>query len=270
MISCTDQSILEAVINAEKLWLFLDYDGTLADFAPTPEDVVPDEALVELIEALHSEPDIRLTIISGRRLGHIQTLIPVPGILKAGTYGVELRTPEEETIHRVAKDEVRPLLDELQGIWGSLLDGKKGFFLEDKGWTLAIHAKDAAEEDALPLLAEANRQVNKLLEEAPDGLFRVVGGHRFLECGPQAADKKRTVQHILSAYPWDDEALLLYLGDDDKDEVAFEAIRARDGLVIAVGQRLRNSIASCWLPSPQSVRQWLKTVLSARKKSRLS
>lgn len=266
MITCTDQSILEEIINADKLWLFLDYDGTLADFAPTPEDILPDKALVELIEALRSQPDIRLTIISGRRLEHIQALVPVPGILKAGTYGVELRTPDEETIHRIEQDDVRPLLDELKELWGSLLGGKKGFFLEDKGWTLAIHAKDAAEKDALPVLAQARQQVDALLEEAPDGLFRVQGGHRFLECGPKAADKKRTVQYILSTYPWDEQALLLYVGDDDKDEVAFEAIRARDGLVIAVGERLRNSIASCWLPSPQSVRLWLRTIITAREK----
>jgi trehalose 6-phosphate phosphatase len=268
MISCSEQAILDKVANAERLWLFLDYDGTLADFAQTPDDILPDGALVALIEALHSQPDIRLTIISGRRLGHIQTLIPVPGILKAGTYGIELCTPEEETIHRVDREQIRPLLDALKETWGALLDGKEGFYLEDKGMTLAIHAKDAAEEDALPVLEQAREAVEAMLQDAPEGLFRVQGGHRFLECGPQAADKKRTVEHILSTYPWHEQALLLYLGDDDKDEVAFEAIRARDGVVIAVGERLKESAASCWLPSPQSVRHWLRTVIKARSEVR--
>lgn len=265
MIHCTDEHIRQKIDQAERLWLFLDYDGTLADFATTPDEILPDQALISLIQQLVSQPDIRVTVISGRRLAHVQTLIPVPNILIAGTYGLELRTTNGDTIHRVDYEEVRPLLDELKEEWGQLLNGRDGFFLEDKGWTLAIHAKDAAEEEAADVLPQAHRQANLLMEQASNDLFRLQGGHRFLECGPRAADKKRTVEHILSTYSWDGDPLLVYLGDDDKDEVAFEAIQAHEGVVGAVGDRLRNSAADCWLPSPQAVRQWLQAVLEARK-----
>jgi trehalose 6-phosphate phosphatase len=267
MIPCTNAAILQKIIQAQRLWFFLDYDGTLADFAPTPEDIIPDKDLIALIEELASLPDIRVTIISGRRLSHIQSLIPVPGILMAGTYGLELCTPEGETIYRLDYDTVRPLLDKLKENWRLLLAGRNGFFLEDKRWTLAVHAKDAAEEEAHIVLSRARQQADSLLDEAPSDLFRLQGGHRFLECGPRAADKKRTVQHILSTYPWADDALLVYLGDDDKDEVAFEAIREQGGVVVAVGDRLRHSAASCWLPSPQAVRQWLQTVVETGKET---
>ena len=73
MIPCTAEVMLQQMVRAERLWLFLDYDGTLADFAPTPEDIIPDKALIALIEDLVSQPDIRVTIISGRRLAHIQS-----------------------------------------------------------------------------------------------------------------------------------------------------------------------------------------------------
>jgi len=51
---------------------------------------------------------------------------------------------------------------------------------------------------------------------------------------------------------------LIYLGDDDKDEIAFEAIQDHGGVVIAVGERLQQSSADCWLPTPQAVRRWLQ------------
>ena len=71
--------------------LYLDYDGTLAPFAPTPDDVLPDESVIGLISQLADSPNVRVSIVSGRRLGHIRKLLPINGILLAGTYGVELR-----------------------------------------------------------------------------------------------------------------------------------------------------------------------------------
>ena len=85
-----------------------------------------------------------------------------------------------------------------------------------------------------------------------------------MECAPLAADKKKTVEHLLSNASGLSDTLLLYLGDDDKDEVAFEAVQVRDGLVVAVGDRLRDSGADCWLPSPLDVRQWLQAALDEK------
>lgn len=267
MILCTDERIMQKMRQAERLWLFLDYDGTLADFASTPDEIIPDEELIALINHLAGEPAIRLTIISGRRLAHIQSLVPLPGILKAGSYGLELQTADGEIIHRADYDKIRPLLDDLKQQWGQLLSLRRGFYLEDKGWTLAIHGKDAVEAEAAAVFPQARRLANTLLEQAPGNLYRLQGGHRFLECSPRLADKKQTVEHIVSAYPWHDDALLIYLGDDDKDEVAFEAIQELGGMVVAVGDRLRDSAADCWLPSPQAVRRWLQMITKRNPRS---
>ena len=87
----------------------------------------------------------------------------MPGILKAGTYGLELQTADGELIHHVAMGTIRPLLDELKREWAKLLAGRGGFYLEDKGWTLAIHGKDAAdEEEATAVLREARRRCLRL------------------------------------------------------------------------------------------------------------
>ncbi len=264
MIPCRDERIQQRIARAGHIWLFLDYDGTLSDFAATPDEINPDEELIALIEQLADLPDHRVTIISGRRLAHIQALLPVSGILKAGTYGLELQTSDGEIIHQVDYGTVRPLLDDLKQEWEKLLDRRNGFYLEDKGWTIAIHGKDAVEEEAASVLRVANRQAQALLEQDSGHIFRLLGGHRFLECGPQSADKKRTIEHLLSRYPWHDDVLLVYLGDDDKDEVAFEAIQRHGGIAVAVGERLRNGPADCWLPSPQAVRLWLQNMIKAR------
>jgi trehalose 6-phosphate phosphatase len=201
---------------------------------------------------------LRIAVISGRRLAQVQALLPVPGLLLAGTYGVELQTPDGEQISRVAFAAVRPPLAVLKPPWEDLIAGRDGFFLEDKGWALALHARSADENEAATVLAAAHRLATKVAILGP---FRLLGGHKFLEIGPELAHKGRTVDYLLERYSWPG-ALPLYLGDDDKDEEAFGVVKARKGIAILVDREPRSTQADCRLESPQAVRHWLETLPS--------
>jgi trehalose-phosphatase len=253
MILCTADQVLEQLTQAERLWAFLDYDGTLADFAPTPEHVTPDPAVIDLITLLAQHSRIRVAVISGRRLSHVEALLPVPGILLAGTYGVELKTPEGERIGRAGFETIRPSLEKLRPRWLHLIEGRQGFFLEDKSWALALHARFAAEDEAEKVLSAAH---GLAAETVLDESFRLLGGHRFLEIGPQLAHKGKTVAYLLNRYPWPN-SLPLYVGDDDKDEEAFGVVRAHGGIAVLVAPVARRTKATCRLDSPQAARQWL-------------
>ena len=254
----TPEQINERIAQAERLWLFLDYDGTLADFAPTPEHVNPDPEIIDLLTRLARCPCIRVTVVSGRRLDHVQSLAPVPGILLAGTYGIELQTPEGERVNRVKYDAIRPALDSLKPRWLRLIAGREGFFLEDKDWALALHARFADDDEAETVLTAARRIAT---QGASSELFRVLGGHKFLEVCPRLAHKGQTVGYLLDRYAWPG-ALPLYLGDDDKDEEAFGVIKARGGIAILVAARRRKTDADWRLASPQAARHWLETLLA--------
>ncbi len=259
-MSLTPDEVREYLDQAQRLWLFLDYDGTLADFAPTPEHVRADPALVSLLTRLAKHPRLRVAIISGRRLRHVQKLVPAPGILLAGTYGIELQTPEGERVERLAFDDIRPTLDNVKPHWADLLAGREGFFLEDKGWALALHARFADEQETREVLTTARRMALAAVDSAPQGLYRLLGGHKFLEIGPTLAHKGQTVEYLLDRYPWPG-ALPVYLGDDDKDEEAFGVIKARGGIAILVAREPRETEADLCLPSPEVARCWLETLL---------
>ena len=143
---CGSAKAAQQLSDAARLWLFLDYDGTLAEFAATPDTINPDHKLVELIRTLVQNQNYRLAIVSGRRLAHIRSLLPVKGLWLAGTYGIELLTPEGQIIHRQSYEAVRSKIDEFKPEWESLLSARSDIYLEDKGWALAIHAKDAADQ----------------------------------------------------------------------------------------------------------------------------
>ena len=248
--------IAERIAAAGRLRLFLDYDGTLADFAPTPDHVEPDPEVIELVTRLARHSHIRAAIISGRRLSHIEKLVPVSGMLLAGTYGIELRLPDDERVERVPYDEIRPVLEALKPRWEELLTDRDGFFLEDKDWALAIHAKFADDDEAEEVLETARRMANDQIDPM---LFRVLGGHKFLEVGPKAAHKGKTVDYLLERYPWG-EALPLYVGDDDKDEEAFGVIHEHGGLAVVVSEQPKETQADGRLASPQATRRWLGTL----------
>jgi trehalose 6-phosphate phosphatase len=250
----------DRLARADRIWLFLDYDGTLADFAPTPDHVQPDPAVVELLASLVRQPRLRVAVVSGRRLSHVQALVPLPGILLAGTYGIELQMPDGERFDRLQQAAIRPTLDALKPQWAGLLAGRDGFFLEDKGWALALHARFAGEKESEQVLAAARRLATKAMPGAPPDLFRLLGGHKFLEIGPRLAHKGQTVAYLLSRYPWPG-ALPLYLGDDDKDEEAFGVIHDRAGIALLVSKSPRETQADGRLESPQAARTWLRNTL---------
>jgi trehalose 6-phosphate phosphatase len=255
-MKCTPELTRELLGPARRLWLFLDYDGTLADFAPTPEFVEPVPAVLDLLSELVEHPRLRVAVVSGRRLAHVRSLLPVPGLLLAGTYGVELQTPEGEWVERVDYADIRPRLEALKPCWEQLIAERDKFFLEDKGWAMALHARFAGEEEAHRILGAAR---DLAVEAASSGPFRVLGGHKFLEIGPKLAHKGQTVQYLLERYPFAD-AKPLYLGDDDKDEEAFGVVKAHGGIAVLVTAEPQDTQADCCLESPYAAHRWLSNL----------
>jgi trehalose 6-phosphate phosphatase len=235
--------------------LFLDYDGTLADFAPTPDVVEPNPEVIRLLTRLKQSARLRIAIISGRALGQIQELIPVAGLLLAGTYGIEIQTESGAIIHRLSMAAIRPSLEALKPGWETCITGRKGYFLEDKGWALALHARFAADEEAGQVLATARRLASGL----PGTEYRVIEGYKFLEVGPILANKGRFVEYALAQGDLSDE-VPVYLGDDARDEEAFAVVAARGGECVIVSRAPAHTRAGYCLSSPQAVRQWLETL----------
>ncbi len=260
MSSLSQDALNQWTAHTDRVWLFLDYDGTLAEFAPTPDQVQPNPRIIKLITQLSLKPQIRLAIISGQRLSALQTLLPVPGIFLGGIYGIELQIPSGKVIYRVEQKGIRATLNEIKPQWLEIISGKKGFYLEDKGLALALHARFAEEVEAEQAICAARKVVEL---KHPLSRLRILGGHKFLEIAPLQANKGITVSYLLKNFPWPD-AKLVYIGDDDKDQEAFNVVKSLDGIAILVlnsnGLSSFTNIDTVFA-SPQAVRSWLKTLV---------
>jgi len=248
------------VAAAPRLWLFLDYDGTLADFSPTPDLVEVDPEVVRLIRGLASKSNVRVAVISGRTLDIVRQLLPVEGVLMAGVYGVEIQLLSGEVVYREDYQHIRPALNRIKLLWQSLTSGRAGFFLEDKGWSLALHADKSEKALAREVLNAAHQMAEK---ELPRRIFRWFVDDTFLEVAPLQAHKGRTVDFIYDKFPLPD-CRMVYIGDDDKDEEAFGTVHSLGGANILVSNRpwpRHLGEADYILETPASVRLWLQQLL---------
>jgi len=100
----------------------------------------------------------------------------VPGLILAGTYGIEVQYSDGKQIFRAVYEEVRPALEALKPKWAALIAGRKGFYLEDKGWALALHARfaDPDESDRVLSMARAYLQ-----EGFTEDQYRILGAINF-------------------------------------------------------------------------------------------
>ena len=155
---------------------------------------------------------------------------------------------------------VRPYLDRLKPHWEEIIDGRKGFFLEDKGWALAVHARFAPEKEATRVISSIQQSLDQDLITSE---YRLIKHQKFLEVSSLIANKGKTVSFLLNSFPLPG-ARLVYVGDDDNDAEAFETIHSFGGVAISVAQYfgyIRSSGGDFVLKSPKAVRKWLENLI---------
>jgi trehalose 6-phosphate phosphatase len=194
----------------------VDFDGTLAPIVERPEDSRPADGALDALRALVDRIGA-VAVVTGRaaldvvRLGSLDT---VPRLHVLGHYGLEqwadgeLSSPDPDP--GVAA--VRRRLPDL------LATAPDGVHVEDKGHSLVVHTRPAADPaaalDAItPRLADLARETG--LETVP--------GRYVVELRPPGIDKGLAVRRIAGER---DARAVVYLGDDLGDLTAFAAVEA--------------------------------------------
>src|SRR4030042_2411457 len=73
--------------------LFLDFDGTLAPIADTPQKAVLPKSTRTILERLSKNPRCTVCIISGRALKDIKKIVGIKKITYVGNHGLEAQGP---------------------------------------------------------------------------------------------------------------------------------------------------------------------------------
>lgn len=222
--------------------LFLDVDGTLLDLAPAPDQVhVPGE-LVDDLRRLHEALDGALALVSGRPLEALDALFAPLRLPAIGLHGLQQR--DGQLIEREIPHELPTVLAGARELAAKF----PGTLVEDKGITLALHWRNEPDAED-PFLQLASWALTLL----PG--YRLQPGHDVIELRPDGHDKGDAIAAMLSRPPFEGR-MPAFIGDDLTDEHGFDAVNARRGLTVLVGER-SPSAAIYGLHDPTAVRAWL-------------
>lgn len=235
--------------------VFLDYDGTLTPIVARPELAVLSDATRSTVGDLATRCPV--AVISGRDRADVAELVRLGSVYYAGSHGFDISGPDGCRMQHQGGVDAAPALRAAEEQLRSRLAGVEGAAVEGKAFAIAVHYR-LVQERQVPHVAEV---VDSVAGEYPG--LRVTGGKKIFELRPRIEwDKGRAVLWLLRALDLDLGAVCpIYIGDDETDEDAFEALAER-GIGILVRDGPRETAARYALGDPADVRRFLEGLRS--------
>ncbi len=230
--------------------LFLDVDGTLIEFADTPEAVIADAALRALLVDLYGALDGAVALVSGRSIDFLDRLFAPLQLPAAGLHGAERRTAQGLRHH---PPPAAAALEQARGALARLVQAHPGANLEDNGAALALHYRRA------PQFAPALRQAVAAIAAGLEADYHLLEGAQVLEIKPRGFDKGRAVEAFLREPPFAGR-LPVFVGDDLTDRDGMRSVEAHGGWSVAVGERVSGRLR---LADARAARRWLADLARA-------
>jgi trehalose 6-phosphate phosphatase len=242
---------VHARVGDRHLLLLTDYDGTLSDLAPTPDDARLSEVVSAGISAVASLPSVTFGVVSGRRLADVAERVGPAARFVAGLHGLEITGPAS-MFHHYALESAGAVISSLRHAAERQLAWCPGVYLEDKTYALTCHVRLSPPDLGERALEEFEALAEPLLEAR---VLKLLTGAKAMELLP-AVDwhKGRACEWIRGQVrvSTDRPVTLVYLGDDRTDEDAFAAL-GDDDIVIGVGERPHTHLIDWRLAGPASV-----------------
>lgn len=220
--------------------LLLDVDGTLIDFAPTPESVVVPPDLLAALHGIRPALGGALGVISGRAIEQVDRLLGDAPHAVAGEHGGAIR-------HAPGAPVERPALPAAPDAWVAAAEqavaANPGARMERKARGFVLHYRNAP--SAGPAFGALLR---RLLTGSPD--FELLDGNMAWEVRPRGADKGAAVAAVMARPPFAGR-LPVFIGDDVTDH---------DGIRMAQRMGGAGLLVADAFGGPADVRAWLARV----------
>lgn len=234
---------LDELLGKHAPTLFLDFDGTLVEIAPSHDAIEVPRRLPDALVSLRDRLDGRLALVSGRSLDNLEQHLGYLPIAQAGSHGADCRLADGTRVGETPGTIGGDVLAALETLAGEY----QGLSLEAKSHGAALHYR------ANPDLED--RVIERAQAIARETDLSLKRGKCVVELVQGEANKGAAVETLMQHDPFVG-SLPMFVGDDVTDEDGFTAVRAHGGFAIAVGER-ETQQADYHLASPEAVRDWL-------------
>lgn len=214
-------------LDKARIAVFLDFDGTLVEFAAHPQDVRLKSGVREDIAGLAAQTAGALAIVTGRPIAEIDGFLAPLHVPVAGVHGMSRRDSTGQT-HETSFDPAD--LARLRAPLQAFVAGRDGLLLEEKPGSLALHYRRRPElEDACRAAVAAALDS---LDHPED--MHVMRGKMVIEVRAGAKNKGQAIAEFMAEAPFAGRTPL-FAGDDVTDEDAFAEVNRRGGITVKVG-----------------------------------
>lgn len=247
---------IQDIIEHKKFAIFLDYDGTLTPIVERPEMAVLSDAMRETLKTLSEQCTV--TLLSGRDLQDVKQLVGVDSLIYGGSHGFDISSPGYRRISHEKGTEFLPSLDKIEKALTEKLKDIEGAWVERKKFSIAIHFRQAAEEDVEKIEAGLDEVLADFKE------FRKSSGKKVFELKPDIDwNKGKALLWLREQLQVDrPDFISIYIGDDTTDEDAFKEMGHIGGLGIIVREKAsRPTFAEFALDSTEEVREFLEFII---------
>ena len=224
--------------------LFLDFDGTLADIAPQPDQVEVPVDLVPALRHVAARLDGALAIVSGRTLVDLDAFLSPLRLPAAAEHGAAQRFADGQVLRLASPD-----LHEVSRVALALAAQHEGLRIEIKQAAVALHYRQAPALGQLCLQAMA-----EAVKRTPG--VDLLQGKCVIEIKAAGVSKGTAITAFMAQAPFAGR-LPVFAGDDTTDEAGFASVQALGGQGIKIGEG--DTLASYRCASPALLLQWLQS-----------
>jgi trehalose 6-phosphate phosphatase len=232
---------------ADTVGLFLDVDGTIVEFAPTPDSVIVSETLIDSLASLDGRLGGALALVSGRPIGQLDALFAPLKLRASGVHGGEIRFEPGGVITTLSQ---KHLSDEAWDDLQEVIKDFPGAFAENKRYSFAVHYR-FANASAIEIRAA----LKQLVRRRSDPPLEISAGHLVFEIKIPGFDKGGAIERFMTRQPFAGR-MPIFVADDAVDQPGVDKVNALGGVAYSVGSEL--SGVSGGFSKPKAVLAWLE------------
>ena len=245
--------------NGKSLLVAVHLDGMLVPYSEFPNQVVVNDDLKKLLNALANKSGVCLAILSGRPLDWLKRNIRVENLYYVGNHGLEIESVIMKFVSPKAK-RIASIIQKMKEEAILQADIRENMFIENKIFTFSIHCSSKSN-NIKSLMIKAERIALNCISDKNEVIL--VKREQEIEVRPRdSLNSGHALNWIIKNVSSAQGVILpVVIGDPSTDAYAYEVSNKKNGVSVVVGKQHVNGGAQFYLKEQKEVKGFLEQLV---------